>query len=455
MSDEPLSAPGGMADGFHFSSLADGNGSWRGGGPNSGWAKKAPETNYLLLAAYRKTSVEKLLQLSDDEARAMLERARWKDSVGENKQVCPKCGTIDTHYWCNAPKRWKCRAKHCGHLFTVLQGTRLHGTKQSHQKLLAYFLDFVEAKDSASTREMSGRFDLAYHTSYVMGMKVREAIKDSMLAEPKLHGYIQADAAYFMKYVRPGNVGTGASLAAKGDQKNAGLDESGKVKNTVSEKMHALVVFVQTGQKGQKRYRVAVVKTENQVDLLTLGKQFCERTAILTTDGHSGYNFFDGAFVHHYVVDHGAEFMDKDGMHTNYAEAFFSRMRSAQAGAWHKMTLGHIEEYAWEFAWRQSMVGKSNLAQLEDLLGRLLKSGRPTRYVDYWRKSESSPRRAAEPTAKGKATEVTKESVPKKRGRPTADTVRPQVPQKPKRKYAPRGSLTKGAGKPLVPPTPK
>ena len=36
-----------------------------------------------------------------------------------------------------------------------------------------------------------------------------------------------ADAAYFMKYVRPGNLGTGASLAARKDRRNAGLDEAG------------------------------------------------------------------------------------------------------------------------------------------------------------------------------------------------------------------------------------
>jgi hypothetical protein len=283
-------------------------------------------------------------------------------------------------------------------------------------------------------------------------MKVREAIADSMLAEPKLSGYIQADAAYFMKYVRPGNVGTGASLAAKRDRKNAGLDEAGKTKNTISPKVHALVVFVQTGQAGQRRYKVAVVKTENQVDLLTLGKQFCDRDAILTTDGHSGYNFYTGAFQQHYVIDHGSEFVDKDGMHTNLAEGFFSRMRSAETGAWHKMTLAHIEEYGWEFAWRQTMVGRSNLEQLRDLLARVLKSGRATRYGDYWGKSETAPRRVMDREEGSKAVEVTKDSVPKKRGRPSGEAVRPQVPQTPKRKYKRRTSLVRGAGKQPDPP---
>ncbi|WP_119353341.1 IS1595 family transposase [Azohydromonas sediminis] len=420
-------------------------------GPDVGKPQAPEKTNYLLKADYRTTSVQKLLQLSDDEARAFFERIRWA-RLGEGRQVCPQCGSIDSHYWCKGPRRWKCRNKVCGHQFTVLQGTRLHGAKKTYQELLALLFEFVEGKDSVSSRQLSGKYDLAYHTAYVLGMKVREAIADSMKAEPKLTGYIQADAAYFMKYVRPGNVGTGAALAAKRDQKNAGLDSEGKTKNTVSPRMHALVVFVQTGPVGTRRYKVAVVKTENQVDLLTLGKEYCDREGLLTTDGHSGYNFYTGAFQQHYVVDHTTQFFTDEGMHTNLAEGFFSRMRSAQNGAWHKMTLAHIEEYGWEFAWRQTMVGRSNLEQLEDLLARMLNSGRSGRYADYWKKSAAAPSRVPDAEDDAVAMEVDKQSVPKKRGRPSADTVRPQVPERPKRKYTRKTSLTKGAGQMPQPP---
>jgi hypothetical protein len=415
-------------------------------GPNVGKAPPQEKTNYLLKASYRTTSVQKLLQMSDDDARAFLERVRWSH-LGDGKQVCPKCGTIDSHYWCKAPKRWRCRAKMCGHQFTVLQGTRLHGSKKPYQELLALLFEFVEGKDSVSARQLSGKYDLAYHTAYVLFMKVREVIADSMKAEPKLSGYIQADAAYFMKYVRPGNVGTGAALSAKRDQKNAGLDSDGKSKNTVSPKMHALVVFVQTGPAGKRRYKVAVVKTENQVDLLTLGKEYCDRNALLTTDGHAGYNFYSGAFLQHHVVDHSTEFYSDDGIHTNLAEGFFSRMRSAESGAWHKVTLAHIEEYGWEFAWRQTMVTRSNLEQLEDLLARVLNTGRAVRYADYWRKSGMTPKPAVEPDGEAVAMEVRKDSVPKRLGRPPAGTVKPQVPEQYKRKYKRRSGLVRGAGK--------
>jgi hypothetical protein len=113
-------------------------------GPNARPSQQL-KTNYLLQAGYRKTSVQELLRYTDDEARAFLERIRW-GSLGEGKQICPKCGTIDSHFWCKTPKRWKCRAKMCGHQFTVLQGTRLHGSKKPYQDLLALLFEFVECR---------------------------------------------------------------------------------------------------------------------------------------------------------------------------------------------------------------------------------------------------------------------------------------------------------------------
>lgn len=305
---------------------------------------------------------------------------------------------------------------------------------------------FVEAKDSISARELSGLHDLNHQTAFVFTLKIREALRETMTAEPLLDGYVQADAAYFMKYRRPGNVGTGASLAAKRDRQNAGLDEKGKIAQTVSPKMHALVVFVQSGQQGKRRYKVAVVKTENQVDMLNLGQKFCTKDAVLVTDQHHAYNFYSGEFDSHLRVNHSEEFMTDDGFHTNHAEGFFARMRAAQGGAWHKLTLQYLEEYGWEFAWRQTMVGRSNLEQLEDLLRRMLNSGRATRFADYWgTRPDPKPKASADDV--GLVMAVSKDGVKKKRGRPALGTVRPQEPTQPKRPYRPR-LATKATDKP-------
>lgn len=377
--------------------------------------------NYLLTPAYRTTSLLEVLGYTETQLAAYLEHIRW-GGLGLGVQACPKCGSIERHYRCASINGWKCKS--CAKQFSVLSGTRVHGMKMSLKTFMSFAMHFMEAKDSMSSRELSGLHDLDYQTAHVLTLKIREAIRETMGSEGSLTGYVQADAAYFMKYVRPGNVGTGAALAAKEVQKNAGLDEDGKLTAKVNESMHALVVFVQAGQQGHRRYRIAMIKTENQVDLLTLGQQFCTKEAILITDQHSAYNFFSGEFAAHRQVNHNKEFQTRDGVNTNLAENIFSRIRAAVHGAWHRMSVQNLVEYGWEVAWRQEMVGKDNLQQFNDLLARILKSGRANKFVDYWNKRSEDERVPKEEI--GVLREVDLGAVPKKRGRPKKGTVRPK-----------------------------
>lgn len=393
-------------------------------GPDAAWVKTRSRNSYLKHPDYRGHSLTELLCADQEAARLKLEALRWD----EGRQVCPACGLVDSHYWSPTLGRYKCRFKRCGKQFTVFSGTRMHSLRVGPAKFLSLMAHFVEAKDGMSAREMGGLHDMNHQTAHVLLLKVREAIADTLKAEPPLTGYVQADAAYFMKYRRPGNVGTGASFAAKADQKNAGLNERAQVKQTVNLKMHALVVFVQAAQAGYRRYKVGVTRTENAVDLLNFGQQFCDDGAALVTDQHGAYNFFSGAFDQHYRVNHSTEFMTEDGFHTNLAENFFARMRAAQGGAWHRMSLQYLELYGWEFAWRQTMLGRSNSEQLKDLIKRVLNSGRSMAFADYWGKRET-PKVRPSAGDEGLAVEVSKAGIKKKRGRKRIGQVVPKRPR--------------------------
>jgi hypothetical protein len=123
-------------------------------------------------------------------------------------------------------------------------------------------------------------------------------------------------------------------------------------------------------------------------------------------------------------VNHNREFMTKEGFNTNLAEGIFSRIRAAVHGAWHRMSLQNLVEYGWELAWRQQMVGSNNELQLNDLMQRILTSGRANRFVDYWQKRPEDKRPPREEI--GMLREVSKDDVPAKRGRPSKDRVRPK-----------------------------
>ncbi len=179
-----------------------------------------------------------------------------------------------------------------------------------------------------------------------------------------------------------------------------------------------------------------------RVDLQHLAAQYCTPTSILLTDQHGAYTPFSALFDEHHTVNHSAEFMSREGLHTNLAENFFSRMRHAQGGAWHRMSVQYLEYYGWEFAWRQTMVGRSNVEQLQDLLKRLLASGRPTRFIDYWGKRPTGGREEqADPEDFGIAVEIDKRDVRKKIGRPKKQALRVFVADPAK----PRGRARKSA----------
>jgi hypothetical protein len=182
--------------------------------------------------------------------------------------------------------------------------------------------------------------------------------------------------------------------------------------------MHALVVFVQCGQQGERRYKVAKVKTETQVDLRHLAAQYCTPSSVLITVQHDAYVPFSAIFEEHHAVNHSHEFMSLEGFHTNLAENFFSRMRHSQGGAWHRMSVQYLHFYGWEFAWRQTMVVRSNVEQIQDLAKRLLASGRPTRFIDYWKKRPSGNNDRLDPEDVGIAVEIDKKELRKKMGCP-------------------------------------
>ena len=59
-------------------------------------------------------------QMSEADVRAMFSMARWGD---EKMQVCPACGTQDSHYWKETRKQWVCKASGCAKSFSMLSGS--------------------------------------------------------------------------------------------------------------------------------------------------------------------------------------------------------------------------------------------------------------------------------------------------------------------------------------------
>lgn len=64
--------------------------------------------HFLLAAKARTIGLQKVLGLSDDDARMFFAEMRWGDKT---QQMCLHCGVADSHRYVPLQKRWRCR--HC------------------------------------------------------------------------------------------------------------------------------------------------------------------------------------------------------------------------------------------------------------------------------------------------------------------------------------------------------
>ncbi len=74
------------------------------------------------------------------------------------------------------------------------------------------------------------------------------------------------------------------------------------------------------------------------------------------------------------------------GACTNWAEEFFSRMRRAEIGHYHKISGDYLLRYAQEASWREDNRGISNGEQVEKLSGLAVKSASRKSFTGYWQR---------------------------------------------------------------------
>ena len=372
----------------------------------------------------------------DDKAMKWLIEQRW----GLNGQTCPSCGDIDHHYWAPSRGLFKCRAKQCGKQFSVFTRTKFHATALKPRQVAQMVFLWQEAAEGISSRELSGLLGRDYRATHLQVMKLREALIQTQERSP-LTGVVSVDAAYFQRYVRPPNKGNptsfrtkargkevadetmdekqhpGSAAVEKPKPKKGGRTDALSAEATTNEvekyqhnpNMHAVVAFVERlpGGAGIGRIRVAVIRTENQVDILRLTLDYVGESAHVLTDEHGAYTPLIATVAEHTRVSHKSAYVDDDGNHTNHVECFFSEMRRAQAGAFHSMGLGYLLYYATEIAWRLEMRDKPNKVRMDDLAQRALRSGPPVQFADMGNKRPKAGKpRVEKPESMGIAFEV-------------------------------------------------
>ena len=315
--------------------------------------------HFLLSAAARSISLKAVFSMGEAKAYETFRAMRWSETDGE--AYCPRCGCTET-YAIKSRRQFECKA--CKHHFSVTSGTVFANRKMSYTDLLAAIVIFVNGAKGVAALQLSRDLDCQYKTAFVLTHKLREAMAQEQ-AGRTLEGIVEMDGGYFGGYVKPEN--------RKEDRKDR------RLKANSSGKRECVVIMRERNGKSL----AFVVRSEG--DAVPLVRDHVASLTTIYADEGSGWDALHAGWQTH-RVNHSVAFMD-DGVCTNQAESYFSRLRRAEVGTHHHIAGPYLGSYAREMVWREDHRRRSNGAQAGLLCGAVMGGAVSRKWAGYWQRA--------------------------------------------------------------------
>lgn len=327
--------------------------------------------------------------LTNETAEQVLAEARWGSS---DKQGCPRCGVFRRHYRRVKRRRWRCAE--CAHEFSVTSGTQLDSNKLKFKQLVLAYLVIDSNVKGASMLLLSRIIGITPKTCQVLAGKLREYFVKSLDLSP-LQGIVHIDGGYFCgkprKPNRKSKMPADAIAKRFGRKKiesasqpwiEAGMTRQNWMRRADKRVVISLCESAGSGN-GSRRTIALVCHSENAVDVARMAQKLISPNAIVMTDESSAYCALDVTHEHH-VVSHAREFSTAEGVSDNMSETFNSRMRRGEYGVFHGFRPKYLQDYACEFAWRETNRALSQCDRVLSILKGLLCLGKSEWWRGYW-----------------------------------------------------------------------
>lgn len=327
--------------------------------------------------------------LTEEQAWSYLVELRWGS---EGKQICPECGVEDKHYFLRTRKQWRC--KHCNHTFSVTSKTAFADRKLPfHDILLGLFL-FLAGQKGLAALELRRHVGHTYKTCFAFLGKVRDAIRKTVDQTP-LSGNIEMDGAHLSGWPRKGrkiappkqDPEVPKKYAAKKTESSEAINDAPEAQHRkIRTKRHRgfhpnrRIVWVacettDTKGRGSVRTRTAIIHRETAAEIEALTQQMVAKGSRIWTDELPAYKSLPLYGYTHEAVNHSIEFSTDDGVNENQAESFFSRLRRAEEGIYHRITPHYMADYVAECSWREDVRRMNTQEQIVNLAKRVFRAG--------------------------------------------------------------------------------
>ena len=270
---------------------------------------------------------------NEDAARAWFENEFW----GETGRCCPNCGSLRTHEAKHAKSPYRCTD--CRRYFSVKTGTAMGDSRLTLRKwAFAIFLEVTSLK-GVSSMKLHRDLGVTQKTSWFMLHRIREAF--AVEGEARFAGPVEVDEAY---------IGGLEKNKHENKKLKAGRGAVGKV------------AVVGVKDRGTKQVRAKVVEKTDAETLQGFVREHTDPGATVYTDEATAYNSLP---FKHETVKHSVGEYVKGQAHTNGIESFWSMLKRAHKGVYHKLSAKHLQRYVNQFAGRQGMRQLDTLNQMQ------------------------------------------------------------------------------------------
>ena len=281
---------------------------------------------------------------TEDAARKWIESVIWPAG-----RCCGKCGSTNTRpashktmpYWCTD----------CRSYFSVKTGTPLASSNIPLRKwAIAIYLCLTSLK-SVSSMKLHRDLKISQKSAWFMLHRIREAWMPKVGGGKPYDGPVEVDETYM-----------------GGKRKNM---SNAKRKELVGTGRGAVGKTAVVGAKDRATNQVSARVVES-TDKPTLQGFVVEHTAPGATVYSDEAAAYEGIPFDHESVKHSVAEYVRGMAHTNGMESFWSMLKRAHLGTFHKMSPKHLNRYVQEFAGKHNIRESDTLDQMRDVVSRLM-----------------------------------------------------------------------------------
>ena len=287
-------------------------------------------------------SLLELAEMFPDEQSAV----QWFESIyWPDGRCCGHCGSTATReashktmpYWC----------KDCRRYFSVRTGTTLQSSRLPLRKWAFAVYLYVTNLKGVSSMKLHRDLRVTQKTAWYMLHRLREAWDASGI--DKLLGPVEVDETYM-----------GGKRRNMSNSKRKELTGRGAVGKTA---------VVGMKDRDSNQVRAQVVQHTDSETLQGFVFEHADAFATVYTDDARAYQ---GLPYRHESVKHSVGEYVRGQVHTNGVESFWSLLKRAHKGTFHKLSEKHLHRYVGEFAGRHNVRESDTLDQMRNVVAGLV-----------------------------------------------------------------------------------